>query len=155
MEATAPSAQIKAIKKQIAIAAPCGKVWEVLTRDELTRKWYAEFCPGAYAETDWQHGSAAQFKDPEGNGLIGEIEVSKPAEELSIAFTGQLLKGVADYDSAEARALKGSHEKYWLSPHAGGTVLAIEADMSERYFDSMSAAWDRALQKVKELAEAR
>ena len=42
---------------------------------------------------------------------------------------------------------------YRLSGENGKTLLSIESDMMEEYFDMMSEAWDRALEKIKAMAE--
>ncbi len=144
---------MKRIKKSIAISAPKEKVWQVLTDDKLTRIWYAEFSPGTYAETDWKVGSKALFTDADGNGMITKVIENKPAEKLSVEYTGMIVNGKEDYESDGAKAMMGGFESYRLSEKEGVTHLAIEGDMSADYFDMMSLSWDKALQKIKELGE--
>jgi uncharacterized protein YndB with AHSA1/START domain len=142
------------IKKQISLNSTREKVWEVLTADKFTRQWYAIFREGTYAETDWQEGSKALFKDGSGSGLIGTIVASKPAELIDIEYHGMLDKGVEDYDGPIAQSMKGGHEIYRLTPANGQTTLAVELDMPEEYYAMMSNQWDEALVKIKELSEA-
>jgi uncharacterized protein YndB with AHSA1/START domain len=142
------------IKKTIDIRAPREKVWEVLFSDNYTRIWYAIFSEGTYAETDWQPGSKTVFRDKSGFGMVGRIVTGQPYEKLSIEFEGIITDGREDYESTGAQQVKGARETYILSRKEDCTQVSIESDMTEDYFESMSAAWEKALQKVKELSEA-
>ena len=146
--------EIQTIKKSIDIDAPKEKVWEVLLLDKYTLRWYAAFSPGSHAETDWQIGSKAIFKDNSNEGLVGTIVVNRPAEVISIDYQGVVSKGQEDYDSDLAQAINGCCETYRLLDKDGLTQLAINLDMGAEYFDIMSAAWDKALQQIKEFSEA-
>lgn len=141
------------IKKSIEINAPKEKVWNVLLNDKFTRIWYAEFSEGSHAETDWEIGSKAIFKDNSKSGIIGKIIENKANEVLSIEYEGILTDGKEDYESEDAAAVKGWLETYHLSEKNGVILLSIECDMPEKYFDTMSEAWQNALQKIKELSE--
>jgi uncharacterized protein YndB with AHSA1/START domain len=143
----------KTIKKSIAINASKEKVWEILLKDETTRIWYAEFSEGTHVDTDWNVGSKALFTDNSGDGIIGKIVENKNAELLSLEYQGAIVKGNEDYESDMARSVKGGMEIYNLAEINGVTNLTIACDMDENYFDMMSLAWDRALQKIKALSE--
>jgi uncharacterized protein YndB with AHSA1/START domain len=145
--------EMKTIKKELDVNAPKEKVWDVLLQDENTRIWYAEFSAGTYVQTDWKEGSKAIFTDGSGNGMIARIVENKWAEILDLEFTGELKDGKEEYDSDAAKAMQGGHETYRLSGENGATHLNIAVDMGVEYFEMMSAAWDRALQKIKSLAE--
>ncbi len=140
----------KAIQKSVEIPASPARVWEVLTRDEHTRDWYSEFSPGSHAQTDWKEGSRAFFTDGSGSGLVGIVAESRPGEKLSLEYHSMLVDGKED--SAMSERVKGTRESYTLSGNDTHTRLDVYCDMDEEYFDSMSEAWDRALQKIKELA---
>lgn len=147
--------ETKKIEKSIDINAPKNKVWEVLMQDELNRIWYACFSEGSYADTDWKEGSKAVFTDDGKSGLVGKIASNKPNEFLSVEYTGVLANGEEDYDSDEAKAMKGVLETYTLTETDGVTQISISCDMADEYFEMMSASWDKALQKIKELSESR
>jgi hypothetical protein len=49
--------------------------------------------------------------------------------------------------------MQGGYETYWLKEQDGSTRLEIECTMAPEYLDSMSEAWEKALLKVRELAE--
>jgi uncharacterized protein YndB with AHSA1/START domain len=144
---------MKTIKRSIEINAPKHKVWEVLTTDQYTRKWYSVFSDGSHAETNWEEGGKALFTDNSGGGMIAKVIRNKPAELLALEFEGLVKQGKEDYDSEEAKKYKGGHESYKLSEKNGRTQLDIESDMDEQLFESMSVSWEQALQKIKELAE--
>lgn len=146
---------MKTIKKSIDINAPKEKVWDIFLNDKFTRIWYAEFKEGSRAETDWKEGSKAVFTDGSGNGILGKIIVNKPYEAITIEYEGFVMAGKEDYYSEGAKDIRGGRETYLFSEKGSGvTHVSIECDMSEKYFESMSAAWEKALQKVKELCEA-
>ena len=143
----------KKINQTIAINASKETVWDVLTNERYTSIWYAEFSPGSKAETDWQEGSKAIFTDHTGNGLAAKILVSKPAEELVIAYTGLFTNGKEDDESKAAKAIQGGKESYRLTEEAGVTQLETACDMNEAMYEMMAAAWQKAVQKIRELAE--
>ena len=145
---------VRTIEQTIEIAAPRERVWDVMLQDETFRQWTAEFMEGSYAETDWQQGSRAVFRDPAGNGMVGHIVASVRPELVDIEYDGILVEGREDHDSAEARATKGTHEVYRFTERDGRTQLSIRADMAEAYYEGMAEAWGRALDRLKGLAES-
>ncbi len=147
--------KVKTIKKSIDINAPKQQVWNILVEDEYTRGWYSEFSPGSHVETDWKEGGKAVFSDHTNCGMVAKIIANKPLEELAFEYTGFLKDGVEDYESEGAKAMKGGKEIYILKGENGTTHLDIASDMGDEWFDSMSVAWDKALQKVKQLAEGK
>lgn len=145
--------EIKTIRKSIEIDAPRETVWNVMLDDDSYRSWTEPFCPGSYADTDWKEGSKVIFSDGAGSGMVGRIVVSRFPEKVSVEYTGVLMNDEEDADSDFARALRGTHETYILTENGNGTLLSIESDMTADYFDSMSEAWDKALLRIRELAE--
>lgn len=143
------------IDKEIDVDAPRERVWDVLTGEATYRQWTAEFAEGSYAETDWQEGSSVRFLGPDGTGLVGRVVTNRRPELLDVEYTGVVGGGDDDTTSELARLWSGTHETYRLAEAGGGTHLAISAPMEDAYYDDMVAAWDRALARVKELAEGR
>ena len=112
------------------------------------------FAEGGRAETDWQEGGTVRFLGPDGTGLLGRVVASRQPEHLDVEYTGVVGGGHDDTESEQARLWSGTHETYRLAEADGGTHLAISAPMEDAYYDDMAEAWDRALARVKELAEA-
>lgn len=143
----------KTIEKAIEIAASRDAVWEILTDDRFTPRWYGEFSLGARPETTWEEGSKVLFTDLSGGGLVGEILVNEPLNMLSVEYQGIVFGGEEDYTSEGAMSVKGGEETYLLTDKEGQTELCVKVDILPEYFDSMSSAWERALEKIKLLAE--
>lgn len=143
----------KTIEKAIEIAASREKVWEILTDEHFTPRWYGEFSLGAKPETTWEEGSKVLFTDLSGGGLVGEIMVNEPLNMLSVEYQGVVFGGEEDYNSEDAMSVKGGEETYLVIDKEGQTELSVKSDIVPEYFDSMSSAWERALQKIKLLAE--
>jgi hypothetical protein len=86
--------------------------------------------------------------------MVGKVVAVKPYDLISVEFQGFVVAGQEEYESEGAQAVKGGFETYRLSEKGGGTQLDIEADMGTEWLDQMSLAWDRALNKIKALAES-
>ena len=142
------------IEKSVNIKATPEQVWKVLTQDDLTRQWYAVFSAGTYARTDnWKQGSRVDFVDATNCGMIGTVAVHDPSTKLVIQYEGQIVNGVEDFTSDIAQQIKEGRESYTLLQQDGHTQLLIAQDMTEEYFEMMSAQWDQALAKIKSLSE--
>lgn len=142
------------IRKSIGIGASKEKVWEVLFDERYLPIWYAEFSLGARAQGTWRVGSKVLFTDISGGGLVGKVVVNRPCKVFSVEYLGLVVTGEEDYESDEARAMQGGHELYRLEEQEGTVLLSVETDMPEASYDSMTLAWERALQKIRYLAEA-
>ncbi|RZM01413.1 MAG: hypothetical protein EOO88_57915 [Pedobacter sp.] len=93
--------------------------------------------------------------DKSNNGILGFITDSQPGKYLAIEYDGMLINNKDDFDSEDAKMLNGATETYTLTEDAGVTRLDITSDMTEEYYEMMSAQWDIALQKIKALAETK
>jgi uncharacterized protein YndB with AHSA1/START domain len=142
----------KILSRSIVIQAPAEKLWHVLLDDATYRQWTSVFHPGSCAESDWKEGSKVLFKTPEGDGMVSKVAVSKPYEEISFQHLG-VLKDNVEYIDDKATEWQG-FETYRLKPIGNATELSIEQDLEEKHMEWFGATWDKALQKVKEIAEA-
>lgn len=143
---------MKTIKKTKEIGAPKEKVWNVLLEDDYNRIWMAEFMEGSHAKTDWIVGHKVRFLDNDNNGLVGRIITKQPYDAIEMEYDGEVKNGEDDFESEMAQQMKGSRENYYLSESDGVTTLKIEVDMGDDWIDMMSAAWDKALEKIEELS---
>lgn len=147
---------LKTISKTVVINATPEKIWEVLFSDRYNRIWYAEFNEGTYAKTDWKEGSPVWFLAPDGSGLAGRIVKNDPYKELTLVYTGEVKDGKEDITSESADAIKGGRESYYIRQTGEGvSELRCESDMDANFYEMMSAAFDRALVKIRNLAESK
>ncbi|WP_229206818.1 DinB family protein [Dyadobacter crusticola] len=143
----------KRIEESILIQAPDYRIWQVITDKRYNGEWLVVFGMGNIAESDWQQGSKALFMDESGNGLAGTVDVSRPFEEIRIVYNGIVTKGVEDYESDIAKQMRNFDEVYLLSREGDSVRMRVFCDMDEVYFDDLTQAWKKALEKIKELAE--
>ncbi len=141
------------IKKSIEIDAPKKKVWKVLSSPEYVNIWTSEFSEGSRVEGDLSIGGTVLYKDKEGNGLIGRVTDKKSNELLKVVFGGILNGGVEDPESVEHGKWNGCADTYMLSERNDVTVLSIESEVPEEYFEPFIPLWDKSLRKIKQLSE--
>lgn len=143
--------EMKKIEKNIDITASQQNVWRVLTEDEFSRQWFAEFMPGTYAESDWQVGSKVEYKDGSGSGMYGTVIVYDAPNKLSVQMAGEIIDGERKpvFENSGEPML----ETYTLTQNHGLTHLHIETGMSADYYETMDQSWDRAVEKVRMLSE--
>jgi uncharacterized protein YndB with AHSA1/START domain len=139
---------------KIAIDAPREKVWNILWADDSYPAWTAPFSEGSHAITDWKKGSKVLFLDGKGMGMVSKIDEAVPNEFMSFLHLGMVKDGVEDTTSDEVKGWAGAHENYILKDAQGKTELQVELDIDEKHKDYFIETFPKALQKVKELAEA-
>lgn len=119
--------------------------------------WAKEFEPSSSFDGSWQEGSTIYFtgrdKDGKRMGMVSEIVENIPGEVVAIRH-----KGILDGDSEitegpRAEKWANSREIYRFEEQNGVTNVSVELDMTEEYVEMMNSAWDRALNKLKELCE--
>lgn len=137
------------IRREVAIKAPSMKVWNVLIDPSFTKQWAAQFSEGVYVETDWQKDSDVVWKDKEGNvGAKGKVMVNEAPSQLKVLFYD-------DANAASSTPLGTYAESYSINESEGETVLFVEAGpFVFQEADSFAPLWDKAVAKMKELAEA-
>lgn len=130
------------------------KVWHTLWTKGSYEQWTAVFAEGSTAETDWQEGSKVLFTDGKGSGMVAKIAERRDNEYLSIEHLGMLKEGEEITSGPEVESWSGAHENYTLKEENGTTNLVVDIDITDdmiKYFDE---TWPKALDKLKELAEA-
>lgn len=142
---------------QITINAPKEKVWRTLWDDTTYPLWTAPFAEGSTATTDWKKGSKVYFGDGKGEGMVALIMENNEHEYMSIKHIGMLKDGKEDLDSEEAKSWGDSYENYTLKEVDGGTHLLVDMtsdNMPAEFQEYFAQTWPKALDKLKELAEA-
>ena len=140
------------------INAPREKVWDVMLSDATYRDWTSVFCPGSYYVGTWEEGSEMRFLGPsmtgEGEGgLVSRVAENRKPEFISIEHLGAIKDGVEERSSETMGAWAGAHENYTFIDKDGGTELTIDMDSLAEEKPSMEEMWQKALARIKELAE--
>jgi uncharacterized protein YndB with AHSA1/START domain len=142
------------VEKTIEINAPAAKVWDVLTRRELTGEWAPAFSGGAEfsIESDWKLGSPVLWKDQDGRVIVeGNVTALEP--DRFLRFT------VFDVRGEKPPVTEEDGITYELTEQSGKTTLRLlQGDFAvmaegEKYHRLSAQVWDRVLPRVKELAE--
>jgi uncharacterized protein YndB with AHSA1/START domain len=144
---------MKKVQFTIEIAASPEKIWHALWDDANYRAWTSVFHEGSHAVTDnWKEGSKVLFLGPEGidgGGMFGIIARNIPNEFMSFAHHGEIKNG-----QEVPMPWAGALENYYLSPNGDTTILRTEMDATPEFESYFNETFPKALQKVKELAEA-
>lgn len=142
------------------IDAPKSKVWDVMLQDATYRAWTSAFNPaGSWYEGDWSAGSTIRFLGPGEDGQIGgmlsRIKENRLHDYVSIEHIGIIQDGHEDTTSEEVKRWAPAYENYTFNENAGRTEVLVDMDIHEEHKAMFEDAWPKALQKLKELAEAR
>lgn len=140
---------------KILINASPKKVWNVLWGNESYQQWTSVFSETSTVETDWKEGSKILFLDGKGQGMVSIIAEKRPEQFMSFKHIGVVNNGVEDFDSPQTKEWAGALENYTLRQENDKTELIIDIDITEEYKDYFIKTWPKALEKVKELAEAK
>lgn len=145
-------------KTSIYINAPKEKVWNTLLGKDTYQEWTKAFNPTSRFEGDWSEGSKILFFGTDENGsneggMVSRIAKNRQYEYLSIEHLGIIENGIEDTTSEKAKSWAPAFENYTLTEKDGGTELTIDQDLDEQYKQMFSEMWEKALDKLKELAE--
>ncbi|HET6845643.1 MAG TPA: SRPBCC domain-containing protein [Anaerolineales bacterium] len=145
------------VDKSIEIHASAARIWEVLTSPGQTRDWASEFTAGGprlHIVSDWALRSAVVWKDDKGAAVVeGEVTACVPHSLLRFTV----------FDVQGPRPNLGSEDgiTFKLTERDNNTVLWVsQGDFSStpdgaKYRDLSDEIWDRALLRIKRLAEGR
>lgn len=141
------------------INAPREKVWDTMLNDATYREWTSAFNPGSYYKGSWEEGSKILFLGPnpetgkEEGGMVSQIAKSRKPEFISIKHLGILVNGKEDTESEFAKKWSPAFENYTFIEKDGGTELVIDQDITAEEKVAMEGMWEKALKRLKELAE--
>lgn len=132
------------------------KVWQTMLSDATYRDWTGAFMPGSHFVGDWSEGSKIQFLAADEKGVLGgmtsKIIANRPPEFVSVQHLGIVSNGVEDTTSPEATKWAGL-ENYTFIDKSGQTELQIDVQVPEDAVEYMTEVWQKALARLKELAE--
>jgi uncharacterized protein YndB with AHSA1/START domain len=147
------------IKKSITINASRDKVWEVLTTHPLVDEWNDAFMSGSKVTGEFSLNSELLYQGSDNGGMKTVIKEFVPGEKLVNVGTAvvndkgdELKAGDKDYD--DYKDWIGSADTYELSEADGQTTLTVTTTIPDpSMVDTFNESWERALAKIKELAE--
>lgn len=144
----------------ILINASKEKVWHTMLDKETYMEWTKAFNETSTYKGDWREGSKMLFlgTDENGNnegGMVSRIAKNTPYDYLSIEHIGIIENGVEDTTSEKAKAWAPAFENYSFVEKDGGTEVIIDQDLDEAYTQSFGDMWEKALMRLKALAEKK
>jgi uncharacterized protein YndB with AHSA1/START domain len=144
----------KRVQFTIVIAAPVAHVFDATIRPDSYMQWTAPFGEGSRFEGSWQQGQRIRFVGPDGSGLLSEIAEHRRDEFISVRHLGLIAAGgVEDTTSESVRAWAPACENYTFERSGDGTKLIVDQDVAPDWADFITAAWPKALAKLKALCE--
>jgi len=142
------------VKKTVTINAEVTKVWEALTKPEMTKKYMS----GTEVISDWKVGSSIVWVGTSQGeekivvkGSIERIEAGKLLQFTSFDLN-------AKYSDVPSNYVQATFE---LTPKLGKTVLSItQGDFSRvedgiKRFTDADGGWNQTLNALKELVEKK
>ena len=86
-------------------------------------------------------------------GMVSRIKENRKYEYISIEHLGLIKDGVEDTTSEEAKKWAPAYENYTFIEKDGGTEVQIDQDIEEEHKEMFEGMWEKALQKLKDIAE--
>lgn len=151
---------MKTLRYQKDINATAEKVYNTmlgLDNMETYNQWTAEFNPTSTYEGSWEKGSKIYFIGTDENGkkggMVSEIADNIPFRFVSIRHYG-ILDGTKEItEGPEVEEWAGGLENYSFEEKKGVTTITVETHATEDYVAYFNTTWEKALNKLKELAE--
>lgn len=149
---------MKKLHASIVINASKEKVWHAMLDDATYREWTSAFNQGSYYKGEWTKGSKMLFlgPDPETGkegGMVSRIAEVTPCDFISIEHLGIVKDGVEDTTGPEAQKWAPAFENYTFREQNGSTEVLVDMDIEGEYLDEFTTMWNKALVKLKEVAE--
>lgn len=139
------------------INAPKAKVYKTMLDKPTYELWTKEFNASSSFDGSWEKGSKIYFtgvnKEGKREGMVSEIIENTPNEIVSISHKGVLDGDKEITEGPEVEKWANFVETYKFQEDKGITTVSIEQDMDENYKNYFNDAWERALNKLKQLCE--
>jgi uncharacterized protein YndB with AHSA1/START domain len=139
------------IEREIVVAAPAGRLWEILTRPEHIAQWFIGMDP----QVDLRPGGAMVLTSHEFGKVQGVVETVEPPRVFSYRWARH-----PDTPVTEGTA---TLVEFTLIPEGGGTRVrlvesgfggtdAVKIDQ-QRHADSNNQGWLQVLDSLRQYAE--
>ena len=144
---------MKKLEFSIDIEAPKEKVWNILWDDKTFRDWANNIDEGMYLVGKLEEGAEVRFTAKDAvMGVTSLVEKLTPNEFVSFRH---LADTVEDGTKERDHEWTGGRESYLLVEHGDQTTLALTLDTPPEQEENMQLCMPKAVQRVKELAEAK
>lgn len=149
---------METLSYEIIINASKEKIWDILWGSETYSEWTKFFNPDSASimKSDWEVGGKTYFTNAEGEGMVSTIDSLEKPDQIIFKHLGMVDKdGNEDTQSKEIMEWSGAFEKYILIDFDGKTKLHAEVQVEKAWRDHMDEGFNKGLQVVKELSEAK
>lgn len=141
------------------INAPKSEVYRIMLDKVTYELWTKEFNSTSSMEGSWEKGSKVYFtginEEGKREGMVSEIIENIPTEIVSIRHYGMLDGDKEITEGREVEKWVNLIETYKFQENQGITTIIIEQDMPNDFRKFMDEAWDRALNRLKDICENR
>lgn len=155
--------KVDVLKWETEIHTGVEKVWHTMLDQETYKVWTLEFNPGGSwyekeQEGEFVEGEKVKFLGPMEDGTMGGMlstvkEVEK-YKQMYFEHYGFIMKGEEQTTGEDIESWAPSFEKYFFERvDENKTLLKVELEVPEQWAEMMSAAWPKALLKLKEICE--
>jgi len=141
------------IEREIVVAAPAERLWEVLTRPEHIGRWFA----GMEPEVDLRPGGAMVLSSQEFGKIHAIVDQVEPPRRFAYRW--------ARHPDTPVTEGSATRVEFTLTPEGNGTrVRVVESGFSgtdavkidqQRHADSNSQGWLQVLDSLRQYAEQR
>jgi uncharacterized protein YndB with AHSA1/START domain len=142
------------IERDVYIAAPVSRVWEVVTEPKHVGMWFGN---GEPAEIELRPGGRIVFDHGDHGKLPAVVEKVEECRRFSFRWAAQ------DTGGREPTAVNATLVEFTLEPEGEGTRLRViesgfteviaEPEVLERRYAANKAGWGRALLGLAKYAE--
>ncbi len=148
------------MKYDISIQAPASKVYDIMlgiSSKATYEQWTALFNPTSTYEGGWTKGSKMLFigTDDKGEkgGMVSEIVENVPNQFISIRHYGLVKANEELTEGPEVEKWANGFENYTFTENNGATLVCVDLDTKEDFWDYMNETYPQALAKLKERCE--
>ncbi|OFY47388.1 MAG: hypothetical protein A2Y87_09255 [Bacteroidetes bacterium RBG_13_46_8] len=143
----------------ITINARPDKVYRTMLDEKGFAEWTSEFNPASRFEGTWGKGSRIRFlgQDPDGKtgGMASRIKENIAARFVSIEHLGIIKDDKEITTGAEIKEWAGGLENYSFRGENGRTLLSVDVNTNEEFKTYFKDTWPKALNRLKEMCEAK
>jgi hypothetical protein len=151
---------MKKLQFKISINAHASKVYDLMlgiSKKSTYEQWTFLFNPTSTYEGSWEKGSKILFigvdEKGEKGGMVSRIAENIPNRFVSIQHYGLLKADKEITEGPEVEKWANGFENYTFEKNNGTTTVTVDIDTTEDFVDYMNEAYQKALDKLKEICE--